>query len=92
MTQRRLSLSERDAAHVYEWLLMYWQEERRNHVPPMNRFGNCVQCELIGARLEKFIGKKEVRRTARLVKERPAKRWQQFAKQALHRLDSEKPH
>jgi hypothetical protein len=60
---KRLSLNERDAAHVYEWLRMYWTGDEK--------FGNCALCELIGRRLERFIGPRETRRIASVVKSHP---------------------
>jgi hypothetical protein len=61
---KRLTLNERDAVHVYEWLRMYWQGES-------HRFGHCALCELIGRRLERFIGPRETRRIASVVKSHP---------------------
>jgi hypothetical protein len=73
MGLKRISLSERDAAHAYEWLRMYWE-----HAPEITgrtrRFGNCALCEQIGKRLERFIGPAEVRRVARVVKRNPGTR------------------
>lgn len=65
---KRISLSDRDAAHAYEWLVMYWHDEGRG------RFGGCPQCELLGRRLEKFIGESEARRIRRLVTQHPTSR------------------
>jgi hypothetical protein len=65
---KRISLSERDAAHAYEWLVMYWQDEGRG------RFGGCLHCEMLGRRLEKFIGESEARRIRRLVAQHPTSR------------------
>ena len=61
---KRISISEYDAEHVYEWLRMYWRGEK-------NRFGGCYECQRLGRRLERLIGPTAVRRIARLVKKYP---------------------
>lgn len=63
----RLSLSVTNAEHVYEWLRMYWRGDEKT-------FGGCVECELLGRRLERFIGPTAVRRTAQLVQKNPDSR------------------
>lgn len=60
---KRISLSERDATHVYEWLRMYWY--------PKTDSGGCYQCEAIGQRLEKLIGPQAVRQVKRDVRKHP---------------------
>jgi hypothetical protein len=62
---RRIAFSERDAAHAYEWLVMFWRGDRRG------RFGGCAQCALVGARLERFLGASEARRIRRAVDRHP---------------------
>lgn len=60
---RRISFSESDAIHIYEWLVMYWHGDD-NH----KSFGGCLLCQQLGKRLGAFIGKKDaalVRRTVR---------------------------
>lgn len=69
---KRLTLTERDAEHVYEWLIMYWSNYPWE--PTGDRFGGCIECEIIGKRLEKFIGPQAVRRVARVVKQNPGDR------------------
>src|SRR4029450_12634990 len=59
--RRRISFSAFDAAHMYEWLTRYWGEEPR--------FGGCLLCQQLGARLERFIGAAEARRIQRVKEE-----------------------
>jgi hypothetical protein len=54
----RITFDEYDAEHLYELSLQNFQD-------------GCYQCEKIKNRLEKFIGKKEVRRLKRIVKNNP---------------------
>jgi hypothetical protein len=61
---KRLTITEYDGLHVYEWLRMYWRGNE-------NRFGGCYECERLGRRLERLIGPPAVRRVARLVKDNP---------------------
>jgi hypothetical protein len=49
----RISFAEADAAHIYEWLVRYWEADPK--------FGGCAQCEILGKRLEKFIGPRAAR-------------------------------
>ena len=71
-TNKRISFEEYDAAHIYEYLRFYWEEEFlenpkwRKH---MGKFGGCPQCERIGERLEKFIGKEEIKETEKYLRE-----------------------
>ena len=60
MRRRRIAFGEVDAAHMYEWLTRYWGDE--------SRFGGCLLCQQLGARLERFIGASEARRIRRLTK------------------------
>ena len=62
---KRISFDPQDAAHLYEWLEMYWRGDKR--------FGGCFTCEQLGRRLERFIGPTEVRRVRRLVAKYPGK-------------------
>jgi len=64
---RRISFSEVDAVHIYEWLAMYWT----NHTAS---FGGCVSCQQLGERLEKFIGPKDARWVRRVVLKNPGRR------------------
>jgi hypothetical protein len=63
----RISFSKQDAAHIYEWLVMYWA-----HAPVVDEwprvFGGCYTCQQLGKRLERLIGKAEVRRIKRVVR------------------------
>ena len=63
---KRISFSELDAEHIYEWLAMYWLGERK--------FGGCLQCEGLGRRLVTFIGPTAKRRIERAVKKYPGNR------------------
>ncbi len=64
MKEKRLTLNERDAAHVYEWLRMYWRGDGQ-------QFGGCHECARLAARLERVIGASEIRRIARVVEKYP---------------------
>lgn len=59
----RISFNERDAAHIYEWLLMYWQGD--DWPAP---HGGCPTCQQLGKRLERLLGKAGVRRIKRVVR------------------------
>lgn len=65
---KRISFSERDASHIYEWLMMYWAGEREG------KFGGCALCELIGKRLEAMVGKTEASRIERIVRKNPSRK------------------
>jgi hypothetical protein len=54
----RISFNENDACHLYELSLEHFQNK-------------CGQCEKIKSRLEKFIGKENVRHIKRQVKKYP---------------------
>ena len=63
MKKKRISFDKYDAIHIYEWLRFYWDGYFKKYPKDrkiMNKFGNCPQCTIIGERLEKFIGKKEI--------------------------------
>ena len=69
---KRISFNEYDAGHMYEWCRFYWEDDFLRYPDfrkGVDRFGNCPQCRQIGKRLEKFIGKKEVKFVEGLVKE-----------------------
>jgi hypothetical protein len=68
MAKKRISFSDYDAAHIYEWLVMYWVD-RTGEFPP--GFGGCFTCIKLGKRLEKLLGPREVARTKRLVRKYP---------------------
>jgi len=59
---KRISFSQYDAVHIYEYLRFYWKKDE------LGKFGSCPQCEQIGKRLENFIGKKEIKKTEKLLK------------------------
>ena len=73
---KRISFSQYDATHIYEWLRFYWHEDFLKHpefwnkeaIKKMGKFGGCYECENIGNRLEKFIGEKEVKEVEKLLK------------------------
>ena len=67
MKNKRISFSDRDASHLYEWLRMYWVGDAR-------KFGGCHQCEQLGKRLERFIGPAASKRIARVVAKYPGNR------------------
>jgi len=75
MKSKRISFGESDADHIYELLRFYWIEHGMRY-PKMklNKFGNCGLCKSIGERLEKFIGKKEVKFVEKLA-EKHRKKW-----------------
>jgi len=56
--QKRISFDEYTAEHIYELCLENFQK-------------GCYDCDKIKARLEKFIGEKEVRSIKRAVKKFP---------------------
>jgi hypothetical protein len=64
---KRISFSALDAAHIYEWLVMYWRQESQ-------KFGGCPQCADMGQRLEQFIGPTTTRRVRRIVKAYPGEK------------------
>lgn len=64
MAPKRVVLNQRDAAHVYEWLRMYWLGDKQT-------FGGCASCEAIAKRLELVIGPVKVRRIANIVRKHP---------------------
>lgn len=71
---KRISFAPLDAVHLYEALRAYWWEFDPSGVKmsaARKRFGSCAQCEMIGKRLEKFIGPKEVRWVERALKKNP---------------------
>ena len=61
---KRVSFSESDAAHLYEALRGYWWDDAQ-------RFGGCPQCDQIGRRLERIIGRSVIRYTERVLKAHP---------------------
>ena len=70
---KRISFSKYDSAHIYEWLRFYWHEDFLKHPEfwkstKKNKFGYCPECTNLGVRLEKFIGKKEVKYVEKLLK------------------------
>ncbi len=64
MAKGRISFNARDAEHIYEYLVMYWDGYDSG-------YRDCVLCRIIGKRLETFIGPKEVRRVKAAVKANP---------------------
>ena len=72
MKNKRISFDETDAIHSYEHLLFYWEDYFLRHPEDrkeMGKFGGCFQCTKIGERLEKFIGKREVKEMEKRLKE-----------------------
>jgi len=73
---KRISFSQSDAIHLYEYLRFYWKTDydadkecwNEYTIKQCGKFGCCPQCEQIGKRLEKFIGKKEVNFVEKLLK------------------------
>lgn len=65
MPAKRISFNQRDAAHIYEWLFMYWHHESGKG--PIA----CHQCHQLGKRLTAFIGPKDAARIRRLVRRFP---------------------
>lgn len=68
---RRISFSESDAVHIYEWLVMYWHgdEDAKTHA-----YGGCYSCQQLGTRLETFIGPKDAAMVRRVVRKNPGKK------------------
>lgn len=60
----KLAFNERDAAHVYEWLIGLMPCD-----PEL--FAACAICFALKERLERFLGPAEVRRIKRIVKKNP---------------------
>jgi len=58
--RHRISFSEYDAAHLYELALENFCVSKRE--------GVCVECLVLKKRLEKFIGKKEIKHIQRQIK------------------------
>lgn len=71
--EKRISFSGRDAVHIYEWLVMYWQGEVDAQGKPQ-RFGGCYTCEQLGKRLEAFIGPKDVKMVRDVVEKNPQRK------------------
>jgi hypothetical protein len=71
---KRISFSQSDAIHLYEYLRFYWKTDYESEfwtpdiMKECGKFGCCPQCGIIGKRLEKFIGKKEVNFVEKLLK------------------------
>ena len=55
---KRISFNDYSIGHLYELALQNFQKD-------------CVECESIKKRIEKFLGKKEVKRIKRLIKKNP---------------------
>lgn len=67
-TQRRISFSQYDTVHIYEWLVMYW-----SHEDELKELGGCYTCQQLEKRLRRFIGPAEAARVRRIVKRNPGK-------------------
>jgi len=75
---KKISFSQYEATHIYEWLRFYWAEEYKDDprfwnketIKKMGKFGGCYECKKLGERLEKFIGEKEVKEVEKLLKGR----------------------
>lgn len=63
MKKKRISFDTYDAVHIYEWVRFYWEADFKENPEDrkQGKFGGCIECEIIGKRLEAFIGKKDVR-------------------------------
>lgn len=68
-SKQRISFSDADAVHLYEWLVMYWHGDEN-----AKTFGGCGSCQHLGKRLEKFIGPKDAAMVRRAVRKNPSKR------------------
>lgn len=67
-----IKFQEDDACHIYEYLRFYWEDyflRNPGDRKGMDKFGNCVQCRVIGKRLEKFIGARHVKHVNKSIKE-----------------------
>lgn len=67
MNNKRISFSKYNAEHLYDILRWSWvhdleemEEKDRKILKKQGRFGGCFECEQMGKRLEKFVGKKWV--------------------------------
>lgn len=67
-SQRRISFTERDAIHIYEWLIMYW-----HWVGELRTLGGCYTCQQLEKRLRRFIGIPAAKRVRRIVKRNPGR-------------------
>jgi len=74
---KRISFSKYDSEHLYDILRWSWIKEKqelekngftKKELKKMGKFGGCFECERMGKRLEKFIGKKEVKNIEKLLK------------------------
>jgi len=68
---RRISFTEGEAAHIYDWLSRYWDGDPKS--------SECPLCQQLCSRLERMIGPSEVRSINRktladLRRERKARR------------------
>ena len=71
MSNKRISFNKDDAIHSYEHLLFYWEDYFIKHPEnrkEMGKFGGCFQCTKIGERLEKFIGKEEIKQVEKYLR------------------------
>lgn len=66
---KTITLQARDAAHVYEWLIGYWQGDEN-----AARHGGCYECQRLAARLVRVIGEREARRIRQVVAKNPGAR------------------
>ena len=68
--RKRISFSQYDAGHIYEYLRFYWEDDFLRHPEDrkMGKFGGCGLCISIGERLEKFIGEEEVKFVEKLAR------------------------
>lgn len=76
--KKRITFTQADAAHLYEWGYAYWRvsADPARHLrvgsgsPPVD-VAKCLQCQEIGERLEQFIGPGEAARLRDLVRKNP---------------------
>ena len=76
---KRISFHKHDAHHLYELALEHFCTEASG--------GNCYSCNQIKTRLEKFLGKKDVKHITKIIKKNGYcnklkfdKKWYQFWK------------
>lgn len=61
---KTICFNETNAEHIYEWLVGFWGKED---------FRVCAECEMLGTRLENFIGISEARAIKKRVRAGAAK-------------------
>jgi hypothetical protein len=69
--KKRISLTQRQAQHLYELALEHFCMNRPIKFGKMKVAPDCCECSNLKKRLEKFIGEEEVRWTKRMLKKHP---------------------